>query len=663
MRWRFREWPAPEALRPLTEGLGLSPLGAAVLWNRGFRQPADLTPPLTLLPLEGLEEAARRVIEAIEKGQRIRVHGDYDADGLTGTAILLGGLGQLGADIHPFIPHRLEEGYGVRMERVSEHLEACDLFITVDCGISNHAELKELVDNGVSVLVTDHHSPGALRPPGLVVHPALSPRLKDQAHPTGAGVAFLLLWQVYALLGKAPPLEYTDLAAIGTVADLAPLQGFNRALVMEGLRRLRDPAHPGLACLVAEHCRAFTASEVAFRIAPRLNAASRLGQAEVALELLTTQDPLQARPLAEALSRLNQQRQRIEEAMLKRVMAGLEADQPVLCVHDPEGHPGVMGIVASRLLERFYKPVFVIAQGKGSVRTPPGISAVEALRFAQAHLKHFGGHAQAAGFALEESQIPAFQEAIQRYVAQFPPAKCELWLDGALDGEDLEALHRASTLLEPTGAGNPPPLFFLRGRPERVRRVGSEGQHLSFYLNGLRVVRWRDNSENLPDPLELAAELALNEWNGERFLELWAVAYRPAQEEEDDPLSGQAKPVHLRAWAFPLPLRHGLKQALEQQARVYVHPEGALWFKSRGAQVVPPEEAEYWFSLPLAPAYPPRVWIALSEKALAQLESHPDPLVQALGRRVATAYRQKQAGLLGESLERYWQALKVCATT
>jgi len=644
MNWKFRAWPHVSLLRPLVEQLELPPLAAAVLWNRGFRRKEDLEPPLELLPIQGLEQAALRIIEALEKRERIRVHGDYDADGLTGTAILLNGLGQLGADIHPFIPHRLSEGYGVLMERVPEHLEACDLFITVDCGISNHAELKELVDNGVSVLVTDHHTPGASSPPGLVVHPALSPKLQGKAHPTGSGVAFLLLWQVYELLGKDPPLEYADLAAIGTVADVAPLQGFNRALVKEGLSRLRNSANPGLRVLAAEHCREFSASEIAFRIAPRINAASRLGQAEVALALLTTQDPEQAHFLARCLNRLNQERQRIEEEMLKRIQPRIDPTQPALVICDAEGHPGVMGIVASRLLEHYYKPVFIISDGKGSVRSTPGISAVGALQAASPFLERFGGHAQAAGFAIREEQVSAFTEAVQRYVGQFPLPVPEITLEGWLDGEDLAALHRALQLLEPLGEGNPEPLFYAQGRPEYVRTMG-DGKHLSFRLNGLRVVKWHDSGESLPEHIELAASLVLNEWNGEQNLELRARAYRPL------PAAPET------GWAIPVPFAQAVRQAVNQAARVYVHPEGAGWFTSRRAVVVRPEEAEYWFSIPPVPARPQQVQIALSEKALAALEASACPLVRSLGQRVAKAYRLGLARQLAEDLERYWQAL------
>jgi single-stranded-DNA-specific exonuclease len=643
MIWSFRPWPHVCELRPLVEGLGISLLAASVLWNRGFRRAEDLEPRLELLPIENLKTAALRVIEALEKRERIRIHGDYDADGLTGTAVLLNGLGRLGADIHAFIPHRLGEGYGVLMDRVAEHIAGCDLFITVDCGISNHAEVAALRAGGVSVIVTDHHSPGAVLPDTTLVHPMLSPKLEGLPHPTGAGVAFLLLWQVYELLGKDAPLDFADLAAIGTVADVAPLQGFNRALVKEGLRRLRNSSHVGLAALAAEHCKDFTSTEIAFRIAPRINASSRLGQAEIALNLLTSKDMLQVRPIAEHLSQLNAQRQRIEETMMERVLPTVDASQPALVVHDAEGHPGVMGIVASRLLERFYKPVYIIADGKGSVRSTPGISAVGGLRFAADHLKRYGGHAAAAGFAIKDSEIPAFTQAIHTYAAQFPVPVPQIVLDGWLNGEDLTDLQRALELLQPMGEGNPEPLFYAQGKPEFVRTL-SEGKHLSFRMNGTKVIKWRDNGENLPGQIDLAAGLVVNEWNGERTVELRGTVYRPLSNE----LSS--------SWLEPCPFPQTVKWAQVARPKVYVAPEAADWFTSRGIEVVEPQEAEVWFSLPLMPAQHQGVKVALSDKALGAMEGTTDVLLEGLGQRVAAAYRKGQARLMQEALERWWEA-------
>ncbi|MER3479796.1 MAG: single-stranded-DNA-specific exonuclease RecJ [Meiothermus sp.] len=693
MIWKFRPWPPRAELEPLMSTLGIPPLAAAVLYNRGFRDPQRLDPPLELLPIRGLEEAARRVIGALERGERIRIHGDYDADGLTGTAILLGGLARLGAKVHAFVPHRLQEGYGVLMDRVPEHLEACDLFITVDCGISNHAELRSLVEHGISVLVTDHHSPGETPPPGLIVHPALTPELSGLPHPTGAGVAYLLLWKVRELLGLEAPLEFADLAAVGTIADVAPLLGFNRALVKEGLRQLRHSAHLGLRELAQQHCKDYTAAEVAFRIAPRINAASRLGQAELALETLTTRDPLSVRSLCEALNTLNARRQKVEEEMLKRVLPTLDPAALAYVIHDPEGHAGVMGIVASRILERFYRPVFIIAEGKGSVRSTPGISAVGALRAAAGLLKRFGGHAQAAGFAIAEENIPAFREAIYRYVAQHPEPVPEVYLDGSLSGEDFAELYEALQFLEPLGQENPEPLFYLRGKPERVATMG-EGRHLRFYLDGVKVVRWKDSGENLPQTeVELAASLTLNEWQGERALELRALAYRAPQMLDD------------AGWAKPVPFGSTLSEVLEAKGPVYVAPQGVAWFTARGVPVVAPEEAEVWFSLPERAATPRSgsVRVALSDRALAALvppvgqtqfgqvlraweqgQAPPEPwatvfdelgrwpgspgvnlyasatyrrlsLRAALGRRLATACQVRSAGMFSEALERWWE--------
>lgn len=709
MIWKFRSWPPRAELEPLMSTLGIPPLAAAVLYNRGFRDPKLLDPPLELLPIRGLEEAAWRVIRAIEKGERIRIHGDYDADGLTGTAILLGGLARLGAKVHAFVPHRLHEGYGVLMHRVPEHLEACDLFITVDCGISNHAELRSLVENGISVLVTDHHSPGETPPPGLIVHPALTPELAGVPHPTGAGVAYLLLWKVRELLGLEAPLEFADLAAIGTIADVAPLLGFNRALVKEGLRQLRHSAHLGLRELATQHCKEYSSVEVAFRIAPRINASSRLGQAELALEMLTTDDPLSVKTLSEALNTLNARRQKIEEDMLRRVLPTLDHTAPAYVIHDPEGNAGVMGIVASRVLERFYKPVFIIAEGKGSVRSTPGISAVGALRATAELLKRFGGHAQAAGFAIAEENIPAFREAIYGYVAQHPEPVPEVYLDGSLTGEDFAELYEALQFLEPLGQENPEPLFYLRGKPEKVATMG-EGRHLRFYLDGVKVVRWKDSGEHLPQAeVELAASLTLNEWHGERALELRALTYRAPQQ-------GEAGPDDA-GWAKPVPFQNTLNEVLESKTPVYVAPEGVAWFEARGVPVVAPEVAEVWFSLPQA-AVTPRsgsVRVALSDKALAGLappvgktqfrkvvvawergQTPPEPwatvfdelglrrgfaertegrspalaegvnlyasatyrelsLRAALGRRLGMACRAGSAGMLSEALERWWE--------
>lgn len=620
-------------------------MAAAIYVARGLCTPQQLRPDLELLPLEGLAEAARLLIEAIPVGKSIRIHGDYDADGLTGTAILVKGLRALGARVHSFIPHRLEEGYGVLPERVPEHIQAADIFVTVDCGISNHQELEQLVRAGREVIVTDHHSPAAQLPPGLLVHPALSPALHGQPHPTGAGVAFLLLWEIHRQLGLPVPLEYSDLAALGTVADVAPLLGFNRALVQAGLEQLRSSAHPGLAELAAQHCKSFDAVEIAFRLAPRINAASRLGQADLALELLLGSDPYAIAPLAEALNVLNARRQSIEAEMLERVWPTLDPEAPALVVHDPGGHPGVMGIVASRILEKFYRPVFIVAQGKGSVRSTPGISAVAALRQAAPVLKRFGGHAQAAGFAIDPSKMDAFRDRIFDFVRAYPRPVPELTLEGSLQDQDLNALLQALQALQPFGEANPEPLFLLQGAPEDIRAMGG-GKHVSFRLAGTRVIQWRSTPEQIPRPrVEVAATLSLNEYQGRREIQLQAREVRsPAELHGSEP-----------AWAFPVAAQMtGLTQGLP----VYVPDHARDYVVQRGLLAVPAHQASLWFALPPQPTRLPRVEIAFTERTQRELLASADPYLALAAQRVVAAYRCNSPTLLGGAIEAWWDALQ-----
>jgi len=610
-RWTLRPWPDARELERLMARLAVPPEVAAVLWDRGFRDPADLDPPLAPPPLPGIAEAAARIVHAIERGERIRIHGDYDADGVTAAAILTLGLGELGADVHAFIPHRLHDGYGLNMARVPEHRAACDLLVTVDCGVSDAAELAALTEGGVSVIVTDHHAVPDEPPEGLVVHPAYSPALEGRPWPTGAGVAFFVLWAVREALGKPPPLDYADLAAIGTVADVVPLLGVNRALVKEGLRRLRTSRHAGLRVLAERHCTRFDAVEVAFRIAPRINAAGRLGEAETAFRALTTDDPLEAAALADRLDALNRERQLVEEEMLERVLPTVNPEDPAIVIHDPEGHPGVMGIVASWVLERFYKPVFIVARGKGSVRSTPGISAVGALAAAAEHLKGYGGHTGAAGFSIDPERVPAFEAAVHAYVRHHPVPVPAVRLDGPLAADVMDEVYQSLLLLEPFGEGNPEPVFYFGGRVERVRPL-SEGRHISFSLGGVRVIKWKDEGNGVEEgrELEVAAQLVENAWRGVRNLELRAVAYRvPAGFVcEGGGLAVQA-----------LDPRAALEQALSEGWSVWGSGEGRAYLEARGYRLDDPEVADVWFAVPPGPVTRPQARLAVSERALERL--------------------------------------------
>ncbi|WP_051946797.1 single-stranded-DNA-specific exonuclease RecJ [Thermus amyloliquefaciens] len=656
VRWRLLPLPPVKAWRELMEAFGVGPEAALAYWHRGVRRPEDLQPTLRLLPLQGLDRAVELLLGALREKKRIRIHGDYDADGLTGTALLMRGLRALGAEVHPFIPHRLEEGYGVHPARIPEHLEAADVFLTVDCGIANHLELRELVENGVEVLVTDHHTPKEDPPPGVVLHPAYTPDLKE--HPTGAGVAFLLLWALHERLGLPPPLEYADLAAVGTIADVAPLWGWNRALVREGLARLGESSVLGLRLLAQSVGYTGKAVEVAFRIAPRINAASRLGEAEKALRLLLTEDEEEAKGLVEELNRLNARRQAIEEEMLRRLLPKADPEAKAIVLHDPEGHPGVMGIVASRLVEATLRPVFLVAQGKGTVRSLPPISAVEALRSAEDLLDRYGGHREAAGFALDEANFPRFKGRIEAFVASFPDPVREVALVGLWpSASSLPELYRALLALEPFGQGNPEPLFLLTGSPEEARPMG-EGKHLTFRLNGVRVVAWRmgERWAALPSELEAAVLLTENRWNGTLSYEAQALDFR-----EPGDLEGGISP-----FAYPILLPEALARAKAGEG-VYVpedNPEGLEYAKKAGFRLLPPEEASLWLGLPPFPPEAPRgpVYVALGTAAQRRLAAPVDPstregqLRALVAQRLLFAYQRRHAPLFSEALLAYWEA-------
>ena len=697
--WVLRRLPQPSRLLPLMQSLGVPAETAAILYSRGFTSVAELDPPLTPPPLPGVAEAAQRILRAIDKGERIRVHGDYDADGVTAAALLTRGLAELGASVHAFIPHRLNDGYGLSMERVGEHVEAAELLVTVDCGITGHRELSAISEAGVAVIVTDHHSPGSEPPPGIVVHPAYSPRLQGVPWPTGSGVAFFLLWEVRRQLGLEAPLSFADLAAIGTVADVVPLLGVNRALVKEGLARLRSSHHVGLRLLAERHCSKCTAMELAFRIAPRINAAGRLGEADTAFEALTTEDEARARQLIERLEELNSQRQRIEEEMLSRVQEDIEDSGAALVVHDPAGHPGVMGIVASRIVERYLKPVFIIAQGKGSVRSTPGVSAVKALAAAEEHLLGYGGHAGAAGFSIEEEKIPEFRRAINEYVAAQDVPQPQLLLDGGLAGDAMAEVYRSLLLLEPFGHGNPSPVFFFGGAPSNVKSL-SGGKHVAFSLGAVRVIKWKDDGSRLKTDAEmqLAASLVENEWQGVRSLELRAVSYR----------YGGLLECEAEGWrVLPLQPRLALNKAREQGLKAFAVDEGEAFLRERGIELARPEDADVWFAIPEKPSIKDGVILAVSEvtfskllqpptlrklkKALAAGPPFPDRLVELIAieakgktfaemrsssqalrkwclarqalERLRLSYRYASERCLGLAIEQWWRSLALLDKT
>ncbi|MCA9839853.1 MAG: single-stranded-DNA-specific exonuclease RecJ [Trueperaceae bacterium] len=538
-QWQVRPAASPKDIEQLCRDLQIPPLLASILWSRGLGTEAvrHLNPPLALTQIPDLDAAAERLELALKNKKRILIHGDYDADGITGTAVLCLGLRALGGNVIPFIPDRLKDGYGIHPDRVEEHISRADLFLTVDCGITNLEEIKALQAAGVEVIVSDHHQPGTEKPQCLIVHPKMSP-LAKQGLPelTGAGVAYHLLWALHKRLGLEEPKEYSDIATIGTIADVAPLLGENRALINEGLSRLADSKWPGLRAAVSQSRLDGlpTARDVAFILAPRLNAAGRLGEADKGLELLMTPSERRARELAVYLDTRNNERRKIQDEMFELALTKCDPDAPALILDDPNWHPGVMGIVASNILERYYKPVFIIAQGKGSVRSTPGISAVKGLTYAAQHLKRFGGHSQAAGFAIKDDKIEAFKAAILDYVGQHPSPVRSLIADAVVSAAQIDDdLYKAIQSLEPFGEGHPSPLLALTDKLDMARAVGQTKTTLQLRISGIKGVAWRkgDMAEQFSPGETVSAVVSLREntWNGQTNLEFIAEDLKQAE--------------------------------------------------------------------------------------------------------------------------------------
>ncbi len=510
-----------------------------MLVSRGFAEhaKAELNPRLELSQINDLKPAALRLIEATKAKKRILIHGDYDADGITASAVLCLGLRALGANVEVFIPNRLTDGYGIHPERVKEHIKNADLFITVDCGVSNLEEIKALQEGGLEVIISDHHQPGQSLPDCLVVHPKMAADHQlGQPELTGSGVAYHLLWAVHNELGIEEPVAYSDIATIGIIADVAPLMGENRALIIEGLEHMQNSQWPGLSAAIKQSkiTGKVTATDVAFKIAPRLNAAGRLGEADLGLELLMTSSERRARELAVYLDARNAERRNIQDAMFIEALQKVDTNAPAIVIDDNNWHPGVMGIVASKLLEKYYKPVFIIAKGKGSVRSTPDISAVNGLDFAKTSLKRYGGHSQAAGFAIEDNKIESFRKAIYEYLEQFDKPIRKIEIDALIDADKINVdLFDALARLEPYGQGHPSPIFALSGKLDMARAVGKNGNTLQLRIAGIKGVAWQKgglaSSLQVGQDYEAIISLQENNWQNKRNIEFIAEDIRKKQ--------------------------------------------------------------------------------------------------------------------------------------
>jgi single-stranded-DNA-specific exonuclease len=517
----------------LAKTLGVPPIIGQVLGQRGLRTPelarAFLKPDLSQLhepsALPGITEAAERLVAAARGGEPIVIYGDYDADGITAASILWQALRLADANVRVYIPHRLEEGYGMNLEAVEKlAAEGARVLVTVDCGISGIEETARAKALGLTVIITDHHepTPGHLPPADVLINPKLEGSPYPFRELSGAGIALKLAWAVGQRLSERervsdPFREFlvaaTGLAALGTIADVVPLVGENHVLAAFGLKALAGSRHPGIRALVEVaglSDKPIDSEGIGFLVAPRLNAAGRLGHATEAVELLTTAGPEAAGTIAKELDRQNRQRQELEKKILEEAEAQVAqtfvADRDAAIVLSGAGwHTGVIGIVASRLVDRHYRPVVLIGttdgQAQGSARSIPGFHLFNALSACQEHLRTFGGHAMAAGLRLPESNVPAFREAFLAHASSVL-GKEELTPRLSVDAEvAIEELGmdtvRLLERLGPFGAGNPRATLAMRevriaGAP---RRMGRQGEHLSlqFTKNGRarRAIGWR----------------------------------------------------------------------------------------------------------------------------------------------------------------------------
>ncbi|MEM6778645.1 MAG: single-stranded-DNA-specific exonuclease RecJ [Planctomycetota bacterium] len=575
-QWRIAPHDAPIVQR-LIQTTQLPPVVAQLLVSRGVANEADaqsfLDTKLTSLrdpnELPGVTQAVERLMSAIDAKTPIVIYGDYDADGMTGAAILVNGLRLLGGDVSYHVPNRLEEGYGLNEDALRKlAARGKKLVVSVDCGIASVqcAELCRQLD--LSLIITDHHTMADRLPDAdAIVHP----RLPGTAYPftdlCGAGVAFKLAWALcQARCGQkkvTPPLkrylmESVALAAIGTVADVVPLLGENRVLVNHGLRVLKQQPPPGLLELMKltklDQVSQLTTESIGFTIAPRLNAAGRLGQAQLGIELLTIEPGERAVALAEYIHGLNSTRETLQRKV--QLAAGKQARTEFDPDHDPAlvlagvgWHAGVIGVVAGRIADQYAKPVVVLSMdhaGKldavGSGRA--GVSGIDlhaAFMECEDRLVRFGGHRAAAGLTIRESQIEAFR-------GDFCEAIAKQWTDGditpvlQIDAEaplgqlNLATMQQLETLA-PFGAGNPRPVLLTRGieLDGDACTMGQSGRHISMQLRqGSKTIRavafgaadWCDDLNAVDGPIEIAYKPVINDFRGYRSVEVHLVDWR-----------------------------------------------------------------------------------------------------------------------------------------
>ncbi len=556
-RWRVSPPPSAQQLAALGS---IPALAARVLWQRGLRTAAEVEDFLHIdwrsrhdpFLLQDMDKAQARVQQAIAKRERIVVYGDFDTDGVTAVTLLMQLFQALNVDVHPYIPLRAGEGYGLNRDAISKlQSDGADLLITVDCGISNAAEIAYANELGLDVVVLDHHQPPAHLPPALAV---VDPKRSDCAYPfkglCGVGLAFKLfeaLWKQGTRPKSLTARDLLDVVALGTIADMMPLSGENRVLVHYGLQAMRETQRPGLLalCRVASVEQAsIDAQKVAFRLAPRINAAGRLEDALLAYHLLLAPDAATAQRYAEELNSTNVERQAlmrsVQTAARELALERGQHEQKIMVVAGENFHHGVVGLAAGRLAEEFYRPVLVMGQEdamcRGSARSVPGFNIVEALQACADLLEKYGGHAAAAGFTVAASNLPAFEARLQALANErisddmlIPHLDIDTEARfSEINWESYEALEA----MAPFGIDNPQPLLCSREvRVLEARPVGGDGQHLKLRLqqggdmfNGISFGNGMLGAQlERGRVIDVAYVPEVNVWRNQRSLELRVV--------------------------------------------------------------------------------------------------------------------------------------------
>lgn len=585
--------------------LNITEAVATILWHRGIRAVEDarvFLEPTTQpfydpLLMRDMDKAVARIVAAINAGAKIVVYGDYDVDGMTATSLMLHNLRALGADADFYIPHRMKEGYGFNLAALEALADGgAGLLISVDCGIASVEDVAAMVGR-LDIIITDHHLPGDTLPPALAV---VNPHRADCDYPdknlAGVGVAYKLCQALWRELEGEDYTGDLELVALGTVADIVPLLGENRRIVSEGLKHMRDSSFIGIRELVKasgiKEGEALNSGHVGFRLAPRLNAAGRLATAERGVELLLARDEDTAASLAMELDMLNSQRQTIEQEILAKAEAELAAVDvtalPAIVVAGENWNSGVIGIVASRLVDKYYKPTIVMSiqpDGlcKGSCRSIEGLHMYETLKKCADYIKQFGGHSQAAGLTVELAKLDDFRAAFKAAAAatltpeDYIP---KVTVDFELAPEDITfELVEELAALEPFGAENPKPLFGARDiRGAGAMAIGAQRNHLRFQVGRreapINALFWNKaeyagivNAESI----DMVYSPAINEWNGNRSLQCMVDSLSPADSERAFPTDDTLRSIYRYLY--------GLQQ---QEGRIpYTAAELSLGFSQR----------------------------------------------------------------------------------